>query len=343
MADRFVVHVGPHKTGSTYLQCAFTVAVEPLRARGILYPTGCGSLQGHFPLAGLLRTRQDAKLREWFDRFAETGAPTVLLSSEEFSALSRDELRTLKGLMHPADVTIVFHCRRPTEILLSGWREMVKHGITYGLPEHPSRALSDGSESETVNLLPRLSRIASVFGAESLRLVPYNDLIAGNVNLFQHFCARFLDWPDAAAPTIRRMNRSLSAQDAEFLRMMNVLDGRRPGHPAQRLYARFVAHRPSIDLTSILGAMQGHLVTLSLDETRAPFQGWHNRVRDRFGDALTDPTEQGTLYPPIQSDLTYVRTDYLAEPGVPDRLRELHAQIDGLSDPEPMAFVLRHL
>lgn len=343
MTQHFVLHVGPHKTGSTYLQCAFTVAVDDLRARGILYPRGCGSLQGHFPLVQLLQQRDTTALRGWFDGFAATGASTVLLSSENFVFLTRAELQALRALMDGAPVTVVFYARRPSEILLSGWRELVKHGITTGLPEFITRALTQAPHTEPVNLTQPLTRLASVFGEDALRLVPYNTIIESGANLFRHFCAAFLGWPDAPQLTIRPMNRSLSAEDAELLRFINRLEEQRTGQADPRLYHRLVANRPSLDLAGPLQAMGRHGAAITIDEARPPFLSWHRTVRERFGRALTQPATDGAVFAPIEAALPYVRADYLAEPGIPEALRSVHAHLLSLPDPEPMAFLLRHL
>jgi len=343
VTQRFVLHVGPHKTGSTYLQCAFTVAVHDLRARGILYPRGCGSLQGHFPLVHLLQERDTAALRAWFDGFAATGAATVLLSSENFVFLDRAELLALRALMGNAPVTIVFYGRRPSEILLSGWRELVKHGVTTGLPEFIVQALTHAPHTEPVNLAQPLTRLAGVFGADALRLVPYNTILDAGENLFRHFCATFLDWPDAPEPTIRPMNRSLSAEDAELLRAINMLEERRTGAAEPRLYHRLIANRGELDLTVPVQAMARHAATIMIDEARPPFLPWQRTVRERFGHALTAPGTDSQLFTPIEAALPYIRADYLAEPGIPDALRAAHARLLTIPDPEPMAFILRHL
>lgn len=343
MIQHFVLHVGPHKTGSTYLQAAFSLAAADLRARGILYPMGLGSLQGHFPLVHLIQQRETAALRDWFARFATAGLPTVLLSSENFIFLDRAELQTLRALMGQAAVTVVFHCRRPSEILLSGWRELVKHGITHGLPEFIVHAMTRRPDIETINLLQPLTRLASIFGEENLRTVPYNRVMESGGNLFRHFCGHFLDWPDAPQPTIRPMNRSLSAESAEILRYINVLETQRAGVSNPRLYHRLIMHHAELDLAEPLRAMARHMVSITVDERHPPFMPWHQATRTRFGHTLTDPIGDGSLFTPIEATLPYVRADYLAEPGVPQALQALHTRLLTLPDPDPMVFIARHL
>ena len=39
MADRLIVHIGPRKTGTTYLQRVLQQLSPSLKAQGVLYPT----------------------------------------------------------------------------------------------------------------------------------------------------------------------------------------------------------------------------------------------------------------------------------------------------------------
>ena len=340
MTPHFVLHVGPHKTGTTYLQSVFTIHHALLREKGIQYPIDQGSIQGHFHLAALLREGALPALRDQFALFRASGAPTILLSSESLVFLDRPQLGLLRDLIAPSPVTVVFYCRRPSEILLSGWREVVKHGVTTTLPEFLTRALTGGSEAATVNLSIPITRLAGVFGVDRLRLVPYNTVLERGANLFQHFCAHVLDWADAPEPTIRRMNPSLSMADAELLRMINVLEYRRVGDARERLYERFVANRPDLGLEPLAEGMTRHVTDLPINEQKPPFLGWHRAVIERFGAALTEGAE---LFTPKDTTIPYIRPDYLAEPGIIDRMHALHARLLALPNPDPWQFTLRYL
>jgi hypothetical protein len=253
-------------------------------------------MQGHFPIAEQIRAQELWGLREQFARFGAINALTILLSSESFAFLDLSDLASLRELISPSAVTIAFYCRRPSEVLLSGWREVVKHGITMTLPEFLARA----------------------FGVDQLHLVPYNTIMDQGANLFQHFCATFLDWPDAPEPGIRRRNRSLDIADAELIRMLNVLETIRVAEMRPRLYERFVVNRPILDLVPLTTAMARHVVELPVDEREPPFQRWHRVTLNRFGARLTGA-------------------------GMMEAMHAVHARLLDLPDPDPLRFTLRHL
>lgn len=107
---RYVIHVGPHKTGTTYLQHAFTKLRSRFAARGIEYPGEWGGIHGHHQLANALGT--DASLRTAFDRLNRSGAETILLSSESFAYSTDADVEALHDLLAGEPAIVVFYCRR---------------------------------------------------------------------------------------------------------------------------------------------------------------------------------------------------------------------------------------
>lgn len=344
MTPHYILHVGPHKTGSTYLQSMFTKYRDDLRAQGVHYPVDCGSIHGHYPLVELLRTQEISALGEHIKRFEATGAPTILLSSENFVFLDRPALRRLEDLIAPAQVTVVFYCRRPSEILLSGWRELTKHGVTFGLPEFVVRSLAGGSEMNAVNLSVPLARITGVFGMERLKLISYNMVMDRGEDLFQHFCATVLDWSAAPKPEMRNhLNRSLNMVDAEIIRMLNVLEIGRAGEAANNLFKRFLYHRSGVAPEELIKVMQKHVLDVEIDEGKPPFVGWHRTFVERFGIALTEPMGKNGPFEPIYSLLPYVRADYLVEVGMAEAMRTIHEKLLTLPEPSDAEFFSQYI
>jgi hypothetical protein len=66
MTARYVIHIGLHKTGTTYLQHAFSRLHAQLAARGICYP-GWGGVHGHYLLTEVL-ARVGAAMQPAFDK-----------------------------------------------------------------------------------------------------------------------------------------------------------------------------------------------------------------------------------------------------------------------------------
>src|SRR5262244_3861909 len=95
----YVIHIGPHKTGSSYLQWSFLKYRTELLARGICYPDNWGTTNAHFGLVCRLRAGDVVQLRADFDRLSQSGHETILLSAEDLSGLNTQEIERLKDLL----------------------------------------------------------------------------------------------------------------------------------------------------------------------------------------------------------------------------------------------------
>ncbi len=205
---RYLIHIGPFKTGATYLQYAFTQMRPELAARGIVYPEVWGGPHGHHALAAALVNDDDASLREAFGRLNHSGPEVVLLSSEEFAKLGDASVRRLRGFIGSGPVTVVFYCRRWSELIPSLWREAIEHGSLMTFPEFALAYLSDPVAAEELNFAHVLSRYTSVFGERALKLVSYNGVLEAQMDLLTHFCQHFLGWSNSPAPGFDRVNEN---------------------------------------------------------------------------------------------------------------------------------------
>ena len=110
---RYVIHIGPHKTGTTYLQVLFRQLAPQLRQRGIFYPlewVGDHS-PGHVRLVQRLRAGQDEVLADEFDALHASAYEIVLISAEDLSILPRESVALLKSYLREQPVSILFYFR----------------------------------------------------------------------------------------------------------------------------------------------------------------------------------------------------------------------------------------
>lgn len=125
---RLVLHVGPHKTGSTSIQSACAANRDRLRRDGVLYPSfpGATFVDSHSDAAFLLGGREREfdtwLLAAWRQAGAE-GCDMLLLSSEEFSVGLRQRPleRALRRFRRTtaAETRTVFVHRPVAELALS--------------------------------------------------------------------------------------------------------------------------------------------------------------------------------------------------------------------------------
>ena len=165
---RFILHVGPHKTGTSYLQEAFVRTRPLLAGRGVLYPATWGRI-AHHGLPELLRSGADARLARQFAELGMAGYPTVLISVEGLATLPRAAIERLRALIGPDNpVRVVFYARSWADRLPSHWKQATREGGTQSLPEYLYQRVAQPSGSLLVNFGAGLRACAEVFGPEAL-------------------------------------------------------------------------------------------------------------------------------------------------------------------------------
>jgi hypothetical protein len=323
----YLIHIGPHKTGTTYLQHAFTRLRPELAARGICYPPQWGGDHGHHQLAEQISARDDAALEAEFARLNHSSAETILLSSETLSYFGDNDVRRLHALLGGNPATVVFYCRRWSELIPSSWREMVKHGSLMTMPEFVLSCLADPAASPLVNFAHVLGRYAAVFGPANLRLVSYNGVLEASQDLMTHFCRSFLAWPNPPSSGSDRVNESLNMVDSEIIRALNALEWTRAREQRQRFYRHFLAAKATLPVRWLVqNAMQYTVESLCIDDAADALARLHAGILEQYRDVLVAPSPGG-LFEPRASQVRYVRTDYVMAPGVLETLRDMQTKL----------------
>ncbi|MBA2715883.1 MAG: hypothetical protein H0U51_02325 [Propionibacteriales bacterium] len=133
------LHIGLHKTGTTYLQNLLRANRENLRAQGIDFPGGPGEpvqafavwdLQGRRP-----RGVDDARIAGSWDALVEavntSGYPEALVSEERLSLSTlKQAKRAVESFPH-SEVHLVVTVRDLGRVAVSAWQEEVKNDQTW--------------------------------------------------------------------------------------------------------------------------------------------------------------------------------------------------------------------
>lgn len=133
------LHIGLHKTGTTYLQNVLRANRELLRAQGVDFPGGPGEpvqafavwdLQGRRP-----RGADDARIAGSWDALVEavnaSGFPKALVSEERLSLSTlKQAKRAVESFPH-SEVHIVVTVRDLGRVAVSAWQEEVKNDQTW--------------------------------------------------------------------------------------------------------------------------------------------------------------------------------------------------------------------
>lgn len=132
---RLVLHVGPHKTGSTSIQTACAASRDALRHQGVLYPEfpGATFTTSHADAVLLLKSGRGDAFLDWllavWRQAGDAGCDTLLMSSEEFSGSL--VLHPLERALHRfrrttgAETRTVFVHRPIAELALSSLMQSI--------------------------------------------------------------------------------------------------------------------------------------------------------------------------------------------------------------------------
>ena len=332
---RYLIHVGPHKTGTKYLQESFRTLDTDLRSRRILYPRTWTNLDSpaHVELVSLL-ARRDPSLRDQFRELNRSDWTTIVLSAEDFVDLGTEALGYFGELVSPAAVEIVFYCRRWSELIFSGWQETIKHGSRRTFPEFAAGHLGNPSGSTLINYALVLDKFAAVFGSANVRLVSYSNLSASRANILRHFAETFLDWPHP--PTSPGLaNTSLGMFEAEMVRALNAIHWSRTGSESGQLYACYQRTAPLTDAAPIVREMERDIGVLKVNEGVPGLSTVHHDILAKYGDHLVPPKPGSRLFTPTLANVAFVRDTYALDPTCNAYLTKLYNELivkNGLGD-----------
>jgi hypothetical protein len=327
---RYVIHVGPHKTGTTYLQRAFAESESELLASGVFYPGisfgwTAPRAAGHTELHRSLATLNVAKLAPQFAELNGSSYRTIVISSEDLIGLSRQALRLLESLVQGHPVDIVFYFRRWSDLLPSIWQETVKQGAYHGFEEFLARMLSDPFQSKYVNFDIPLQDYAQVFGTENLRLISYSHLDDSGIDLYDHFLRSILKLNDVPPVTRDRPNRSVDSNEIEIVRALNELAAQGGAPPrGDAIFHWYRRSRRKFDLLALTGAMNGCQASIPLSDSNPGLRLVHDMVFEKYRNCLVEPCSGYNLFQPAVRELPFVRPGYRFADGVALTLGSLY-------------------
>lgn len=184
--SRLIFHVGPHKTGTTYIQGLILEHKERLREHGIGYPEVYFFHFGqHFLINDLRRNVPVEDIRKTLLAEADS-SDTLIFSSENYIALRKPALEKLKSVVQGHELRFVVYLRRPSVRLMSRWHEEVKHGVSESFESYFFTHMLKPMRSFEANVFNYVDLLISVFGRDSVRLVDY-DTAAQNGRLMGDF------------------------------------------------------------------------------------------------------------------------------------------------------------
>ena len=245
-----LVHIGPHKTGTTAIQGALHLARERLAAHGVVYPG-----RGRQPLWPVLAVTGQPALRgeprpeiTYWDPLVRdisaAGDQRVVLSSEFFAEADDTTARRVVEDLGGASVHVVVTLRSLTRILPSQWQQYLQNGYHFRYLEWLEGILSEPPRTPTPGFWRRhrhdtlTARWAAAVGAENLTVIVIDE---SDRPMLLHIFESMLGLPSGfLIPEERAANRSLTVAEAELVRLLNEEFSRREW--PERSYARFMRY-----------------------------------------------------------------------------------------------------
>lgn len=303
---KYVIHVGPHKTGSTYLQLAFHELREFFADHGILYPKRWHSTPSdpnHRRLFSRLRSGGDEYLRRDFAEMNNSKYDKILISAEDLSNLLMSELDLLRSLVEDSDLVIVYYCRRWSERLPSLWQEWIKQGQSFLFPEYYCQETEYAENSRIINFAIWLDKVSSTFGMEKINLVSYSNILDQKGDTLKHFIEYFLSIKDFPAVSNKRVNTSLDLADTEMIRLLNALEWTAHRRRNHRMRDKYLESKKTVALAAFsmaafCKAISDNISFFSIDDAAPPFASLYNQLYEKFGKLLVNPMGKNQLFDP---------------------------------------------
>lgn len=223
---KLVLHIGTHKTGTTYLQNTLARNADRFLENGVLYPKSGQIHNAHFKLCWQLQT-PDLKgaaltdIPEWkglIDEFRTSPAHTAIVSSEEFAfSIAPHRLAELKTHF---DVQVICFIRSPDGFMQSFYNQFVKDFVT-----REARTLTRYLAEDIPFFLdnrPMLEGWVSTFG-KAVTVCNFETRVEGETLLDKFFGALGLSPPtDLQGPSTDIIQKvSLPPDALEYLRLSN--------------------------------------------------------------------------------------------------------------------------
>jgi hypothetical protein len=245
MTARVFVHVGPHKTGSTYLQMALQRNKRALADDGVLFPGRRFSEQRriiHQLIHGTVD--QATPQRTWTDLVAEVRrweGELAVLSQEGLGGASPAVIKNVVESFAGLEVHVVYAARDITKVLPGAWQTRMRNGHSESWKEYLRAAHGDADWDPRLwaGLDPRLAlpKWEEHVARERIHVLVVPPTGSPDDLLWQRFCTVL--GLDAGRYSLeeRRLNQSLGSAETEVLRRVNL---RVAGNLDRRGYERFV-------------------------------------------------------------------------------------------------------
>ena len=238
MSKKLYLHIGPHKTGTTYIQQFLHENRRKLAAQGLVYPKEFFLYHGHHKLFDELkkdiRTREYQRAIRKIDSYTEN----IVISSERLCKLPVEKLAILISDLASYEVFLLYSYRLPTLRFYSEWQENIKHGSSLTFMEEFGSAVMNPFKSERLNTLLTLDGYSRHFGKSNLKILDYQSGLRSGSTLNNFLEA--VNTPMNFNFSRESVNASLPVDLIEIIRTLNSIHVARGNRPSSAVREKFL-------------------------------------------------------------------------------------------------------
>jgi hypothetical protein len=240
-APTVYLHVGPPKSGTTYIQETLRQRYRELRNAGVLCPEI--HTRDEFAAAMDVRGRygfgaDDDSPRKavgaWgrLVRIVRAASGTVVVSHELFATADGEHAARAVADLADTDLHIIVTARDPARQIVSAWQQRVKQGSDHPFASVERRLLGHENVRGAQDLIGVLDRWASSLAPDHVHVVTVPPPGSDPRLLWARFAAVIGVAPDEIEPPdVLRTNEALGIAETELMRRVNAALGGRIPHP----------------------------------------------------------------------------------------------------------------
>ena len=225
-----LLHIGPHKTGTTTMQAAFHESRDALAAQGVHY----AGKRAHSMAAAMaslnkaLPTVSEAPTSRWEELVAEVHASTadqVVVSSEFYSDASPERVKAILDDLGRDQVHVIVTLRSLTRIMPSQWQQYIQNRFVISYQEWLEEMLLN---TEHTTVTPTfwnrhrhdrlVKRWADEVGTDRLTVIVVDEQ---DKSMLASSFERLLSVRPGTLRSAETANRSLTFTEVELLREFN--------------------------------------------------------------------------------------------------------------------------
>lgn len=247
-----ILHIGPHKTGTTYIQQNLLNNRAALAGAGVAYPDAFMMMPfGHNAISREMTENPEAAQTTLAAMVADLQArgQAAIMSAENMALMDDAQIEALHRGLDPLPGHVVVYLRARGPAIWSQWQEYIKFGDTQSFSDYVADLMLRNPEANVVDPLGLARRWHRVFGR--LTLVDYDGCVAEGRDLTDPVLRVATGGP-MVLPDMNtdQVNTRMPQERVEILRMLNLVGRRRlKRHPKNLVRKAFLAaqrQRPDV-------------------------------------------------------------------------------------------------